>query len=319
MIAADLIERARDVDPLATAENLGAKLKRTTAAEWTGPCPTCGGTDRFSVNVRKRVWHCRGCAKGGGVIDLVRHVFGMSFVEAVERLNGQAWKPERRAPPPIAAERDAARKKKWGLDIWASAEAIRARSLVRRYLVDHREIDIDAIVDLHEVLRFHPSCPFDGDQRKPCIIALVRDILTDEPKAIQRTALDDAGRKLDRRSLGPTRGGAIKLWPDADVTTGLVVGEGLETVASAATRIQHRATLLQPAWALIDRSHLAQFPVLPGVEALTILVDADESGDGQEAADACARRWFDAGREVHRLTPKILGTDFNDIVRGSAP
>jgi putative DNA primase/helicase len=56
-------------------------------------------------------------------------------------------------------------------------------------------------------------------------------------------------------------------------------------------------------------------PVLSGIEALTLLVDNDVKGDGQKAAAACAARWSSAGREVIRLTPKILGADFNDVVR----
>lgn len=65
---------------------------------------------------------------------------------------------------------------------------------------------------------------------------------------------------------------------------------------------------------------MAAFPVLPGIEALTLLVDHDANGAGQDAAAACARRWLAAGREVIRLTPKTVGADFNDIVikRGAA-
>jgi hypothetical protein len=108
----------------------------------------------------------------------------------------------------------------------------------------------------------------------------------------------------------------IRLWPDNEVTTGLVIGEGVETTLAAATCIAHRGTLLQPAWACGGSGNLTAFPVLAGIEALTIIVDNDESGGGQDAAAKCARRWIDAGREVTRLTPKILGGDFNDIVRG---
>ena len=55
------------------------------------------------------------------------------------------------------------------------------------------------------------------------------------------------------------------------------------------------------------------FPVLAGIEALTILVDHDVSGEGQFAAAICAQRWREAGREVVRLMPRIAGTDFNNI------
>jgi hypothetical protein len=58
------------------------------------------------------------------------------------------------------------------------------------------------------------------------------------------------------------------------------------------------------------------FPVLSGVETLTLLVDNDANGVGQEAAAECARRWSEAGREVTRLTPHERGADFNDILTG---
>ena len=66
-------------------------------AERCGPCPVCGGTDRFSINVNKQVWNCRGCSTGGDVIDLVRHLDGLSFNEAVSLLTGHT-------PPQIPAD-----------------------------------------------------------------------------------------------------------------------------------------------------------------------------------------------------------------------
>jgi hypothetical protein len=59
------IERAREADILNLVERLGAKLKRVGASEYVGPCPVCGGRDRFGVNIKKRLWNCRGCGKGG--------------------------------------------------------------------------------------------------------------------------------------------------------------------------------------------------------------------------------------------------------------
>jgi putative DNA primase/helicase len=93
------------------------------------------------------------------------------------------------------------------------------------------------------------------------------------------------------------------------VSLGLVVGEGLETTLSAAIRIEHRGTLLQPAWALLDAGNLAALPVFAGIECLAILVDNDESGTGQRNARICGERWRAAGREVILLTPDDLGAD----------
>jgi hypothetical protein len=314
-VPAATLDHARQADIRTVAQDLGAKLKRVGANEWCGPCLVCGGRDRFSVNTRKQVFNCRGCGAKGDVIALVQHASGSTFAQAVIELAGE--KPRTRTAPgkpePRPAE-DADRNSSSALHMWGTARSIRG-TLAEQYLVRGRGVDIDQILELDDVLRFEPNCPF-GGLKSPCLIALVRDIVTDAPKAIQRTALGLDGSKIDRRSLGPTRGGAIKLWEEAEVTYGLVIGEGLETVAAAATRIEHHGTLLQPAWALIDRINLREFPVLAGIEALTILVDHDESGDGQKAASVCARRWLDAQREVIRLTPKTLGTEFNDIVRG---
>src|SRR5262249_2753995 len=58
--------------------------------ERAGPCPVCGGDDRFSINTAKNVWNCRGCDKGGDVIDLLRHIDGVDFKDACENLTGES-------------------------------------------------------------------------------------------------------------------------------------------------------------------------------------------------------------------------------------
>lgn len=88
MIPADVIERARAV----RIEDLLGKLGKELPGKKTkrnGPCPKCGGTDRFSIDTKKQVWFCRHCAKGGGIIDLVKNIDGCDFREAVEKLSGE--------------------------------------------------------------------------------------------------------------------------------------------------------------------------------------------------------------------------------------
>jgi AAA domain/CHC2 zinc finger len=66
-----------------------------------GPCPVCGGDDHFSINIKKQVWNCRGCATGGDVIALVQHIDSCGFMEAVEKLAGPApaFQPQATAQP----------------------------------------------------------------------------------------------------------------------------------------------------------------------------------------------------------------------------
>ena len=74
-------------DPLIA--RLGLQLRRQ-GRELVGPCPKCGGHDRFAINPAKLVWNCRGCGRGGDPIDLVRHVEGRAFLEARKILSGRA-------------------------------------------------------------------------------------------------------------------------------------------------------------------------------------------------------------------------------------
>ena len=62
-----------------------------------GPCPVCGGTDRFGVNIKKQMFYCRKCDVGGDVITFVRHVDGCTFKEAVNLLTGGHTPPQKPA------------------------------------------------------------------------------------------------------------------------------------------------------------------------------------------------------------------------------
>jgi phage/plasmid primase-like uncharacterized protein len=117
--------------------------------------------------------------------------------------------------------------------------------------------------------------------------------------------------KLDRKALGHM--GVVKLWP-VDGSDQLVVGEGIETVLAAATRISYRGAALTPAWSAVARGGLGRLPVLPGVQSLILLVDNDANGEGQKAAERCRQAWRAAGRAVAALVPKQAGWDFNDVV-----
>ena len=158
--------------------------------------------------------------------------------------------------------------------------------MAARYLSETRGIELAAVpANVDSVLRFHPRCPFGPGTRHPCLLALLRDVTTDAITGIHRIALTADGRKIERRMLGRT--GAVKLWPPG---AQLVVGEGIETVLAAATRIRNRGALLQPAWSMVSSHALGRLPVIPGVERLIILVDHDEAG--LTASGTCMDRWI---------------------------
>jgi hypothetical protein len=291
----------------------GHSLKRQSGY-LVGPCPVCGGDDRFVVNLKKKFFYCRGCKQGGDAISLVMRVNGVSFTEAVQLLANIAdlSPPKDGLQQRVGSPRHERTKpvERW----WGEARPIE-NSLAERYLHSR---GIVALPNQHaDSLRFHPRMVFgvDGDAWRfaPCLVALVRNPATNAVMGLQRVALttdgrklglkDTKGRALDRMALGATFGGVVKLDPDANVAGGLCIAEGIET-ALAARCIEHKNTMLRPMWATLYADNLQRFPVLAGIGALTIVVDADENHRGQDAAAACATTWSAAGREVIRLTPR---------------
>ena len=138
------------------------------------------------------------------------------------------------------------------------------------------------------------------------------DVSSGEFRGIHRTALskDGLGKSVDRRlgpakrMLGPAANACIRLSPDDEVTTGLHIAEGLETAIAC------RNMGFSPIWVALSAGGVRSFPVLPGVECLTIFADNDAAGLG--AAEECRARWVNAGAEVRLAIPARPGADFAD-------
>ncbi len=67
-------------------------IKLNGRSDRCGPCPRCGGDDRFAINVKKQVFNCRGCGTCGDTIALVQFLDDCDFAQACETLTGK--------PPP---------------------------------------------------------------------------------------------------------------------------------------------------------------------------------------------------------------------------
>ena len=84
------------------------KVSNTKGGEWQGPCPGCGGKDRFHVwpeqNGGKGTYWCRSCGKGGDTIQFLRDHDGMTFKEACEYLNIKMDEKQYKQPDPLPRE-----------------------------------------------------------------------------------------------------------------------------------------------------------------------------------------------------------------------
>jgi Toprim domain len=253
-------------------------------------------------------YFCYGCQQRGDRIDWLTQVEGMTRAEAIEAL--YAWV----APTTLEQQHSADEKLAFMREIWNATQPL-AGTIGEKYLAETRGIAVGKLPPtIKSVLRFHPSCVFGAGEHHPCIVALMRDPLTDMAVGVHRIGLrQDNGvvHKLDRKALGHM--GVVKLWP-VDGSDQLVVGEGIETVLAAATRIPYRGQPLTPAWSAVAKGGLARLPVLPNVTTLIQLVDHDANNEGQNAAARGRHTWEAAGRRVVPLIPRQKGWDFNDVV-----
>lgn len=228
----------------------------------------------------------------------------------------------RLAARPAMPDADAIRKREIAGSLWQEARPI-GGTIAERYLAG-RNIRLTEDARSGDALRFHPACPFrleSGDTvRLPAMLASMVNIATNAFQGIHRTALqpDGSGKATlpglhdPRKMLGSNKGACVKLSPDAHVTRGLGIAEGLETALSVIGNFG-----FSPVWSLLTAGALARFPVLPGIECLSIFADNDHVKNGKqagtEAARQCSSNWTGADRECAIWSPPDIGSDFNDL------
>jgi hypothetical protein len=148
------------------------------------------------------------------------------------------------------------------------------------------------------------------------MVALMTDPITGQPCGVHRTFLtpDGAGKALDangnaKMMLGAA--GVVRLVPDENVTLGLGIAEGIETGLKVMQRRHWR-----PVWAAGSAGGIAGFPVIAGLECLTVFADSDDGGASVRAAQRCLERWHADNREGQVVAARD-GTDFADPVQGA--
>lgn len=172
-------------DMVQLAEGAGVVLKKvatTNGGEWAGPCPGCGGSDRFRVwpadrGGRGSFW-CRGCGRGGDDVQLLVEFKGMSYPEAFRAcgrgdvpdgyrpvayravMSGCGPDPDRFEPraytPPVETWRAKA-----SAFVDAAHQALLSNDEVLRYLAGRG-------LDLQAVKGFRLGW-FGGENGKPCL------------------------------------------------------------------------------------------------------------------------------------------------------
>jgi putative DNA primase/helicase len=294
-----------------------------------GPCPRCGGTDRFRFDDRggRGTWICNHCGAGDG-FKLVLLVHGVGFAEARRMVIGAAglrdedprhWSSASRpntAPPtaPVIATPSARVRRLLSSscrpgDVPAVVEYLGSRSLWP--LPSGCTLRAHVAADYAQPAAEPDAMP-EHVGRFPAILARVVDV-NDELVTVHATYLAD-GRKLDatRPGLVPRklltkltgrRGCVVRLMPlDGDT---LGIAEGLETALAA--HVLHGV----PVWAALNTSVLAKFKPPPGVHHVIIFADRDVGG--LEAALALTAE-LEGLASVETRTPRAPTNDWADVL-----
>lgn len=333
----DWKERAASCDILQEAVARGAKLKRT-GREWFGPCPECDGRDRFSINVQKRVFICRGAA-AGDVVAMVMHIDGVSFMQACEALTGEpppngqakplsaaekAERDKRRAENERAQRQREAEQERYQEDtreaaqaIWDKAEPAKG-TLAETYL-RNRGIVLD---DIPDVFRFERYLRHPNGGRFQALVARVDDVdgaLT----AVWRIYLTTDGHKADvenpKLGLGPAAGGAVRI---GGIGPRIGIAEGVESALGAWLLMGKKF----PVWSALSTSGMQNIEIPLGVERVVAFPDGDVSmkreGDGyvpvkvppgRRAAQALKHRLNEEGIPCALAAEPPAGRDYLDL------
>ena len=270
-----------------------------------GPCPMCGGKDRwrFTDIDGKGTWYCNNCHGGNG-IALVMKFTGLPFIEAarrIERLLGGVPAEQ------IRAERSEEAKRVALNTLWQSGRPVRADDPVDRWL-HNRGVG----------MRNYPKCLRTGMRVRhsgppvswhPAMLATVTDP-SGRPATIHKTYITEAGTKAPVAKPrmfcagSVPAGGAVRL-----ATAGSVLGvaEGLETALAAMKMFGI------PTWSALNAGGIERFEPPVETERLIIFADNDQNGVGQRAAYALAARMAGKMQVVVRI-PENPDTDWNDVI-----
>lgn len=270
-----------------------------------GPCPICGGKDRFRWDDKDGTgsYFCSGCGPGDGFM-LAEKVTGKTFKELfalVQDNIGTVPMPEFKPKTDDQANRMAMRA------VWEAAEPPSEHSPVGLYQKNRlgRLWPSNAI-------REAAGLRYGTVEMHPAMVARISDP-QDRGVNMHLTFLTDDGRKADIEPVKKVMKGtlpdgcAIRLWPAARI---MGIAEGIESAMSAAILYK------MPVWAAINSTMLAKW--VPPDEAEEIWVFGDNDGNfaGQAKSYALAHRLVaQFGRRVRVEIPYDPGVDWNDILK----
>lgn len=277
-----------------------------------GPCPMCGGRDRFRFDDKegRGTFYCSKCGAGDGV-QLAMGVTGLRFRDVareIERIAGTV------RPTPANVERSDEDKAAALRRAFAESKPIEPGDEAYRYLAGRGL----TLYDLPDSVRLHPGMAYRENGKVlgafPAMLATVT-APSGRAVSVHRTYLQDghkapvsAPKKL-MQGL-PLPGAAIRLTP---VSRTLGIAEGVETALAAAELFE------VPTWSCISTSGIESFAPPAGVEHVVIFADNDANFAGEAAAYRAAHRLALKGYKIEVIVPPEAGDWLDELIRRRPP
>ena len=285
-------------------------LKKKSANEWEGPCPSCGGTNRFIVKADKQTYWCRQCNTKGDVLNYIELTTGKSVKEQLAEA-GLLDKPK--------GKTGRGSKEQF---IWKQSQP--GDSPAYRYLSATRGI---ANLQHSPAVRWNAFTPKNGGEPINRIVLRLSQPgdKPEDPKSLHYLFLDTSatpprktGSQTSNAEEGAMKGRAVWFYPDKDTKT-VAVAEGAETTLSALSVLDLNGA------AALTTSGLKGIVLPQDTKELLIFCDQDtaEKGcAGQKAALELAKRFEKSGGTAWIVSPsdqcfaeKPEKLDFNDLLR----
>jgi putative DNA primase/helicase len=265
-----------------------------------GPCPMCGGKDRFRWSNKdgNGTWFCNGCGHGDGP-DLVMAYKRVDFRGMLDLVKPLIGTSKHRGDQEQSTLSPAERRRRLN-EFWQSGAVAKADDPVGLYLRTR-------------LGQFIPSTDLRCVQWSAgaTMVAMVRDP-KGKPATLHRTFLTLDGHKAHTgesvRKMMPgavPKGVSVHLMPYQQV---LGVAEGIETAIAASILFK------VPVWAALNANFLATWQVPDDVETVMVFGDHDANFVGQAAAYEQARRCALARKKVQVHIPDGIGDDWADVL-----
>lgn len=270
-----------------------------------GPCPMCGGKDRYRFDDKngRGTWYCNQCGNGDG-FRLLELIKGWSFKEAAYQVESVAGD----VTIGVIRQDDGAKKMAAVKRIWNETEPVCNGDPVWLYL--HRRVGLEIVP---ACLRYHPALPYveeDSIDYYPAMVAAVSDE-NGVGVAIHRTYLTSEGykakvEKAKKLMAGKTvSGAAIRLSQCGEC---IGIAEGIETALSASRQFSI------PVWSVIAAGLMEKWTPPKSVKRVVVFGDNDQSFTGQASAYILAKKLKLSGLDVSVRIPEKVGKDWADEV-----